>query len=143
MDSPNASGCGVGARLTNENGTDCLNGRLQELNKWILKYFVFIYFILATLIYAVLFVKNNHYTPLAGDGLGYYAYLPAIVIYKNPDLRKVYAINHSHPDWQQNIFPANIPGRYFDKFPMGVAHFTMHSQQVFQACFIVRLESFS
>ncbi len=84
-------------------------------------HYVFLYSILAVLVYVALFTTKSRYTPLAGDGLGYYAYLPSIAIYHDPGLRRVYDINHSHSDWQQNVVPSKIPGRYFDKYPMGVA----------------------
>lgn len=60
-----------------------------------------------------------------GDGLGYYAYLPSFVIFGDPTLSEVGRINEAHPEWQQNVLPGKIPGRYFIKYPIGVALMTL------------------
>lgn len=88
----------------------------------ILKYFI-LFFIAITLLVDVYFIHDFHQGGLPiirSDGEGYYAYLPAVVIYKTVDFR-VLEQSHFTGGIPETIFLKTSTGIPLNKYPIGVA----------------------
>ena len=86
------------------------------------KHFIGLAAILCLLIYVATYATNCFGPPIRADGVGYYSYLPAYVIYHDPSFeRMAQEVFHGEiPTWTGiRIYPGT--GRYMVKFNIGVA----------------------
>jgi len=90
----------------------------DNVNRWIYRRFVFLYLLLAVAGYSTVYIKQYADYPIRSDGLGYYSYLPALFVYRDVGMRKVYRIVHKQAPC---LYQGLKPKRYFDKYPMGEA----------------------
>ncbi len=90
-----------------------------KFNQWLHRRFVLVYLGLCLAAYVIVYAGRYTNPPIRSDGVGYYAYLPALLIYQNMGMREVReAVDE---DNRIAFNPARVPGYVFDKYPIGEA----------------------
>lgn len=76
---------------------------------------------------ALIYVNRWNWPPIRSDGVGYYAYLPAVIVYRDLTMAALYNIPSDKLEGYQPFGPwtginrFENTGRYLDKYGMGVA----------------------
>ncbi|MFH0909618.1 MAG: hypothetical protein V1929_12730 [bacterium] len=89
---------------------------------WVFDHFPAISLFLLLAVYGCTYASGNFGRPIRSDGVGYYMYLPSLVIYGDPGFEKVEArsFDGAIPSWT-GIDRYEKTGRYLNRFNIGVA----------------------
>ena len=89
---------------------------------WIARHFMFIMTVVSLLGYSLAYLEGGLGQPIRADGAGYYAYLPAVLIYGDPSLEAVAQQQYGgvFPVWT-HVFKDASTGRYLNTYNMGMA----------------------
>ena len=94
--------------------------------KLISKYFIIIIAIISLIGFLLVYTKKYNYPPIRSDGVGYYSYLPAYIIYHDFSLTKLKKVLHEYypskekdiPTWT-GIRKHRTTKKYLNKYTIG------------------------